>query len=689
MPARWTRAVLRARAGVVAAWSACLVAGVVAATQLASHLTTSFSVPGTASARAGSVLADRFGERPEGTFIVVFRVRRPSDPELRARLDRRLVRGARAVPTAHALELRSGGGILYGEIATRLSFEDAKRDTDALRRALRATGGPDAFVTGQPAIQRDLDPILAADLRRGELLAVPFALLVLLAVFGPSLAVAIPFVVAACTIAATLAVVFAAAQVVTTTTFVTNLVVLIGLGLAVDYSLLLVHRFREELRHGLASDDAIVRTMATAGRTVVFSGLTVAIALGLLFLVPVPFIRSLGTGAFLVPVFSIAAAVTLQPVLLHAIGARAFRARSDLAASVPWQRLADGVVRRRRAMLAVSIALMVALAAPLPWLRIVPASFAGLPGSTEAARGLALLRIGVAPGAITPTYVVVDAGAPHLARQKSVRRAVVRLAQELAHDHDTLLVASGTRPPYLDSSGRYARIVVVDRHDYGAPAEQAFVRRLRRRLVPGARFPHGTTVDVGGAPAQGVDFLAATYSAFPWFAFGIVCITYLALYRAFRSVLLPLTAVLLNLLTVAAAYGVLVLVFQWGAGREIEGWIPIFLFATLFGLSMDYEVFLVMRMRESWEQLQDTSRAVARGLERTGRVVSAAALIMAAAFSGFVAGRIGGLQQLGVGLTVAVLLDATVVRTLLVPSLAAVLGPRNWWRPGVRVTRIT
>src|SRR5262249_32541386 len=176
--------------------------------------------------------------------------------------------------------------------------------------------------------------------------------------------------------------------------------------------------------------------------------------------------------------------------------------------------------------------------------------------------------------------------------------------------------------------------------------------------------------------------LGAGSSAFPWLVLGVVAVTYLALYRAFRSVLLPLTAVTLNLLTVAAAYGVLVLVFQWGAGRPIEGWVPIFLFATLFGLSTDYEVFLVMRMRESWQRLHDTRSAVARGLERTGRVVTAAALIMAAAFSGFVAGRVGGLQQLGVGLTVAVLLDATVVRMLLLPALVAVSGTRSWCHPG-------
>ncbi len=691
MPERWTRAVLRHRLTVLACWAAVLAGGVVASSELPSLLANSFSVPGTESDRAGRLLAAHFDERPEGTFIVVFRVRRPSDPVLRQRLQRRLVDAARAVPTAHALELRRGGGILYGDIATRLDFQAAKGYTDLLRRSLRARSGPAALVTGQPAIQRDLDPILASDLRRGESLAVPFALIVLLAVFGPSLALAIPFLVAACTIAGTLAAVYGTAHLLPTTTFVTNLVALIGLGLAVDYSLLIVHRFREELQNGVAPEEATVRTMATAGRTVVYSGTTVAIGLGLLLFVPVPFIRSLGVGALLVPLVSIAAALTLQPVLLSVLGARTLLRRTPATAGRRlWERLARWIIRRRVPVLATTIAVLLLLAAPVLWLRLVPGSFAGIPAAPESARALALLRSGVGPGAITPTQVVVDAGATGSARAAPARHAVTRLADELAHDPEVLVVASGSRPPYMDPTGRYARVIVVGRHEYGSPQEQGFVQRLRNRLVPRAGFPAGVAVEAGGAPAQGVDFLATTYSAFPWLALAVVVATYLTLLRAFRSLVLPLAAVVLNLLSVAAAYGVLVLVFQWGVGAgllgvqragHVEGWIPIFLFATLFGLSMDYEVFLVMRMREAWDRAHDSSRAVVFGLERTGRVVTAAALIMAAAFSGFVAGRVPGLQQLGLGLAVAVLLDATIVRALLVPSLMAVLGRRNWWLP--------
>jgi RND superfamily putative drug exporter len=239
-------------------------------------------------------------------------------------------------------------------------------------------------------------------------------------------------------------------------------------------------------------------------------------------------------------------------------------------------------------------------------------------------------------------------------------------------------------------------VIVATRHEYGSEQAKDFARRLRGRLIPAAGFPPGVTVRAGGAPPQGVDFISQAYGAFPWLGLGVLVLTYLLLMRAFRSLLLPLKAVLLNLLSVAASYGALVLVFRFGVGREvlglyqfpqIEGWIPIFLFAMLFGLSMDYEVFLVSRMREAWDETHDNTRAVALGLERTGRIVTAAAVIMVAAFSGFMAGSIVGLQEFGCGLAVAIFLDATLVRAVLVPSMMAILGRYNWWLPE-RVARL-
>jgi RND superfamily putative drug exporter len=678
---RWTRAVLRVRYPVVVAWVVVLAGGLWLTTLLPGLLSNSFEVPGSDSQRARAILAEHFGERPDGTFTVVFAVADPRDPAVRAGLRRRLVRVAHLIPTGKAGPLREGSRVLFADVATSLDLKSAKHYTDALRAGLRTSDGPRAYVTGQPAIQRDLDPVFRGDRRRGEIVAVSIALLVVLAVLGLSLAALIPFAFAACTIAGTLALVYAAAHLLAPVTYVVNLVELIGLGLAIDYSLLLVSRFREELREPGPVDDAVERTMATAGRTVVFSGAAVAIGLALLLTVPVPFVRSLGLAGFLIPVVSVAAALTLQPALLSLVGRRA-SARTPLGEDHRfWRRVAATTLRRPKTFLAVGVTLLLAAAAPLLFIEVTPGALAGLPRSIESMKGYALLRDRVGPGAITPIHVVTDAGRPGAAREPAVRRAVHRLVRELTEDGEAYVIALGRRAPYVDETGRYTQLIVVARHQYGAGETRGLVGRLRAQHIPDAGFPAGAHTYVGGAPAQGADFLARSYGSFVWVVLAVLALTFVALTWAFRSLLLPLKAVLLNLLTIAAVYGLLVLVFQWGLGHDIEGWVPIFLFAVLFGLSMDYEVFLVTRMREAWDDQRDNARAVTEGLERTGRVVSAAALIMVIVFSGFMVGRIDALRQLGFGLAVGVFIDATIVRLVLVPSLMAVLGRWNWWLP--------
>jgi RND superfamily putative drug exporter len=313
-----------------------------------------------------------------------------------------------------------------------------------------------------------------------------------------------------------------------------------------------------------------------------------------------------------------------------------------------------------------------------------------VPRSPEAIRGFDLLRKAVGPGAEVPTRIVVDTGRRGGVRAPAVDAALRRLVSGLRADPETAAVLFGAGPRFVDRTARYAQVLQLGRHDYGQPAAQSFVRRLRSRLVPAARFPSGVRVLAGGAPPQGVDFLHVVFTTFPWVILAVLALTYVLLLRAFRSVLLPLKAIALNLLSVGASYGTLVVVFRFGLGHDtiglyrdpqVEGWIPPFLFATLFGLSMDYEVFLVTRMREMWDAGADNTTAVAHGLERTGRIVTAAALIMIAAFSGLVAGRIVGLQEFGLGLAVAILIDATLIRSILVLSLMAVFGRWNWWLP--------
>jgi putative drug exporter of the RND superfamily len=707
---RLTRQMIRYRWAVVAVWLAALLGGGYASTKLSGLLANTFAVPGTDSERVRTVLSQNFGDRSDGSFTVVFQVPDAKDARLARSLQQRVDRAAHVVPTAHATHLRLGGPhLLYGDVTSRLKLSEAKGYTDDLLEAVGQPAGGHAYVTGAAAIQHDLDPIFNSDLARGESIALPIALLVLIAVFGLSWAITIPFLFAGSTIMATLGIVYLLAHELTMATYVTNLVQLIGLGIAIDYSLLIVYRFREELEHPGSVADAIVRTMATAGRAVIFSGATVAIGLALLIAMPIPFMRSMGIGGFLIPLVSIAAAATLQPALLSLYGRRGVKRvhvaefmRERLDVPLPrfrgttdpeqgfWARLARAIMRRPVLFLAGGSALLVACAVPVFALQLTPGTVHGIPRYPQAVHGFDVLSKTVGPGVVSPSQVLVDAGRGGNVLAPQTQQAIGRLIRRTKADPEIARVFYAPGGRFVDQSHRYAQVIVAGKHEYGEGPSQHFVKRLRNQIVPSVRWPAGVVVRAGGSPPQGVDFLHRSYSVFPWLVVGVLVLTYFLLLRAFRSVVLPLKAVILNLLSVAAAYGLLVIVFRWGVGDDIaglyqfsqvEGWIPIFLFAMLFGLSMDYEVFLVSRMREIWDRTHDNERAVAEGLQKTGRIVSAAAIIMVAAFSGFVAGRVLGLQEFGVGLAVAIFIDATIVRALLVPALMALFGRWNWWLP--------
>jgi uncharacterized membrane protein YdfJ with MMPL/SSD domain len=390
---RLTYLMLRFRWLVVVGWLLVIVAGGFANSRLPGLLSNTFTVPGTDSERARSILQRHFGDRSDGQFLVIFepvdRSRSLSPPQL-ARV---VGRAAASVPTGKAelLDRAPHGQVVYGAVDTRLNLAQAKGQTGKLRRALQPPPGVEAYVSGQPAIQHDLDPIFSHDLARGEGIAIPIAFLVLLAVFGLSLAVTIPFLFAAASIFGTLGIVYLVANEMQMATYVTNLVQLIGLGIAIDYSLLIVYRFREELPRAGSKDAAIVRTMQTAGRAVVFSGTTVAIGLALLLALPVPFMRSMGVGGFLIPILSVAAAVTLQPALLSLYGVRGTRRlrvadflRARLRLPLPhlagpdvehgfWARLARAIMRRPVLFLAAGVALLAAAAVPIYGLQLTPA----------------------------------------------------------------------------------------------------------------------------------------------------------------------------------------------------------------------------------------------------------------------------------------------------------------------------
>jgi RND superfamily putative drug exporter len=437
--------------------------------------------------------------------------------------------------------------------------------------------------------------------------------------------------------------------------------------------------------------------METAGRTVLLSGLTASIGLATLFLVPIPFIRSLGAAGLIVPVVSVLAALTLQPVMLYYMGAKgvkpygirgAFNTSDEMQSA--WAKVASLVIKRPWQVLVSGVLVLLVAASSIFWLELTPTSLRAIPSNIESAKGLNFVVDHVGPGLVTPTVIVIDYGKPGQATLPENVKKRTKLGLSVIVDEAVLGGSTDSTPQYVDATGRYQRIFIMGIHEFGSEESKAFIKRLRDQYIPESDLAKVSTIYVGGAAAQGVDFLNLTYSTFPFIFLAALAIAYLLLIRSFRSLILPLVAVILDLLSLAATYGLLVAVFRFGflspiLGTyhvpQIEGWVPVFLFAVLFGLSMDYEVFIVSRMREARDQGASTTDAIKEGLAHTGGVVTAAAIILVGALGGLANGHIAGLQELGVGLALGILIDATIVRTLLLPSVMVILGKWNWWLP--------
>jgi uncharacterized membrane protein YdfJ with MMPL/SSD domain len=705
--AGWTRFIVAHRKPVIATWLVLFVLGGYATSNLGKLLTNRFSVPGSDAERGLNILRSRFAERGDGAFTLVVQstgaALQPAAAEAAAQRAASQVKQGKAGPPRSA-----GPGVLYVQIQTPLQATDAKNHTTAMRRAIGSIPGAKTYLTGFPALAHDEQPIYNHDLSRGEEIAAPIALAVLVFMFGTLGAVIVPILFALATLPTTLGLVWAIAHLGNMAQYVTNIITLIGLAIAIDYSMLVVFRFREELNRGQQPDAALETTMTTAGRATLFSGMTVAIGLAALLLMPLPFMRSMGAGGVLIPLVSMAASATLLPALLSLLGTRINSLRvvprsllERRASGAPgmWSRLARSIMRRPVTYLVVTGAVMLALAIPATGLHVTGGDNRSTPSGTEAADGLLLLQSRIGPGPLAPHQIVVDTGHSGGATAPATVAAELRLVGELRSDSHVesatiqapaLATATVARQANLiDASARALQVRAAGRTDAGTQTAVDLVRRIRNTYVPRARFPAGDRVLLTGAPAFGLDFVNKAYSAFHWLLVTVLVVTYFVLLRAFRSVVLPVKAVLMNFLSITATYGALVLVFQHGIGKaigfhsspQIEAWIPIFLFAMLFGLSMDYEIFLLTRMREEWDKRHDNPHAVAYGLEHTGRIITAAAIVMIAAFSGLMSGSFVGLQEFGFGLAIAIFLDATIVRALLVPSLMKLLGRWNWYLP--------
>ncbi len=716
---------IRHRKKIIVLWLLLLAFGIYGISHIGGLLSNRFSVPGSDAENGLNLVKDKLHERGDGAFTLIAQTGKPvaNTPAFQRELQAAAAKGAAVLKDGQAgTVLIADPHLAYVQINTSLENADASNKTPDVRAAVPSIPGATTYVSGFPAINHDTQKIYNQDLGKGESIAIPIALIVLAFMFGTLVAIGVPLAFAAVSIPTTIGIVWIFAHYMDMAVYVTNIVSLIGFAIAIDYSMLVVFRFREELETHESAQDALIMTMRTAGRATLFSGGTVAIGLALLVFMPLPFMRSMGVGGLLVPLVSIAASATFLPALLSILGRKINRFRVIPKSLLQkraeghtgfWTRLSRSIMRHPVIYLVGATGVMVALALPALQLHLTGGDNRGVPLTTESTKGLKLLEDSLGPGALAPNQVVIDTGRPNGALDPAVIAAECKLTGILAKDPEIqpstiqapvptngcgggtaavptpAQIAAAKQARLLDSTGQVIQIRAAGKSDSGTSAAADLVHRIRDQYIPQAGFPESSTVLLTGAPAFGVDFIDTAYGAFPWLVLAVLVLSYLLLLRAFRSVFLPLKAVLLNVLSVSATYGVLVLVFEKGGhsllglqpSAQIDAWIPIFLFAMLFGLSMDYEVFLLSRMREEWDKTHDNDHSVAYGLEHTGRIITAAAIIMIAAFAGFTAGSFVGLQEFGVGLSVAVLLDATIVRALLVPALMKILGDWNWYLP--------
>jgi RND superfamily putative drug exporter len=627
------------------------------------------------------VRADR-GFRVDETVIVSARSLSADSP----RFERRLDTLATELRAAGAGDVRPGPVSRDGHSA--LLLVELRDDVEPIVERVVAANGQGGFrtlIVGADSIDEDFSAATDEDLARGEMFGLALALIVLIVVFRGLVAALVPIAVAVAGIVVALAMVAGIGQAFVLNFVVVNVLVMLGLAVGIDYSLFVVSRFREERRAGRSLEDAVAVAGATASRAVLFSGATVVLALFGMLLVPQTIFRSIGVGAIAVVLVSVLAALTLLPAALAALGDRIERLRVPLLArrngDGVWSRIAAASLRRPRASLAVGVAVLVALAAPYLAIDTGTAGVGTLPESFQTRAAYEAVEKAFGPQGTAAAEVVVDGP-----RTPELRAAVGRLRGALAHDP-----AYGRTSVDVAQDAAVTRVTVPVDADASGSEAIAAVEELRERYVPRAFAGVRAEVLVGGPSADELDFAGIARDMQPVvFAF-VLGLSFLVLVAAFRSIVVPLTAIATNLLSVGAAYGLLVLVFQERVGAEllgfqrvdtIESWLPLFLFTILFGLSMDYHVFLLSRIRERWLATGDTRESVAFGVSTTARLITGAALIMVAVFAGFASGQLVMFQQMGFGLAAAVLIDATLVRSVIVPSAMALLGRWNWWLPG-------
>jgi RND superfamily putative drug exporter len=690
--ARWS---IAHRWLVVAGWVLLAVVGGLTAARSGSRLSFTFDLPGQPAYQTNTAIAQTFGSGGNEPPLVAV-VRLPQgmtvrSPGVREQLASAFGKAAAALPGARTASWVSTGDRAFVSADGRTTFEliypvasitSANPYATALPRLDRALAGQ--HVHGAPVRVTGATILSSGGRGAGDsvlvetLLAGLGALVVLAIVFGSFIAIT-PLIIAAAAIPTAFAFIFALTYLTTMSTLVQNIVALVGLGVAIDYALLIVTRWREERGNGRSNRAAVLRASATAGRSVLFSGITVAVSLAALALTTVPFLRSIGLAGMLIPLISIGVSVTLLPVILDGIGPRLEwpRRRPVRTTSPLWTSIARGVVAHPGWSAVAAMAVLAMLIAPVFSLNLgAPQATATAATAPAAARaGLdALTSSGIGPGVLRPAEILLPAhsttpppGTP------------ITVVTPTAWSRGGHQVADAWSP--ADPSTGAGKSALSE------------IRMLAAR-VPGAR--------VGGSAAQDADFITALYGRnLIVIITAIVIFTFLLLVRALRSVWLPVKALLLNLLSLAAAFGVLTFLWQQGHGTAalfsspatgaVTLWVPLAVFALLFGLSMDYEVFILTRINEEYERTADTSQAVVRGIGYTGRLVTSGALILCLAFIALGGVPVTDVKILSTGLAAGIIIDATIIRGILAPALVALLGRFNWWLPApvARLLRVT
>jgi RND superfamily putative drug exporter len=687
--ARLTHVIVRRRRVVIGVWVLLTLFGGFSAGQVSKRWFESFSIPGYSSYEANQRTLHAFGTGEQAPLVAVFQSK--GDITKETGIAKAIGAAAKVNPGSRVSSYWSTGSHAYVSKDGHTAFAEIyppgtpgftstvhlKEVRAALKRATPA--GVQSSLTGRDPIQDASSgggsgPSVLTEALIGGL----GSLVILFFVFGTLPAVLMPIVIAIASILNTFSLVWLLTYITNVSIIVQFLIALVGLGVAIDYALLMIFRFRDELREGEDVETALVETMTHAGRSVIVSGSTVAVGLLSMVILPLPFIRSIGLGGMLIPAVSVIAAITLLPALLATLGTRINSVRllpkrfvdSGHPEDGLWGRWGALVMRRPLPVAVVGLVVVGTLVYFGVQLNPSEAQAKDIPGSGDAIVGRGdLAAAGISAGVMKPFVVLVENGAK--------RGPIVAKLQA------TPGIAGAVAPPDW-KAGPNSLVEAFPSADGAAKSVRTTIKTVRAELK-------GTGGTLGGVSAEDRDFVAAVYSNFPYVLGFVVLFTFLLLARAFRSLILPLKAVVLNLVSLTAAYGIIVFIFQLGHGSNaiwgvhatasIIPWIPLMIFAFLFGLSMDYEVFMLTRMREAYDETGDTKHAVALGLARTGKLVTSAALVLMFAFFVLASGPGVDIKQFGIGLAAGIIFDATVIRALLVPALMGLLGKWNWWLP--------